>query len=395
MSRPPGYRLLPIVLALWPAIASAHDPSAWGGLFRSRDHGGTWIAATEGRFVSGALALAISPTDVNQVLLGTDSGLLRTLNGGRDWQTETPSVFAGPVFAVAFHADGVGGLASTGLGIFRTDDGVAWRSIGAPDGAFPVRAIVRGAGAGRAYLAGSQGLWRTDDWGHAWTDVVEGLPPAPVTAVLVRPGPPEAVLVVCGGRLWASRDGGGTWSERDRGLPAGAVEAIATDPGRLDRIWAAGADQVHRSDDGGATWHPIGAPLDETGAVIRGVAADADGHAIVLTTHRGIYRSVDDGRAWELSIDALPGHMEAGPLLRDLVDPRTLYAGFSLTPYDELRRMAVTGESLLARLDAASVAGGVAFLVLLVLSGVAAVRWLTRSRSSRLQAVPHVGDQPR
>src|SRR5216117_3095094 len=57
------------VVLLWSSAVSAHDPSAWGGLFRSRDHGATWVPANQRLFVGGALALAISPTDVNHLLL--------------------------------------------------------------------------------------------------------------------------------------------------------------------------------------------------------------------------------------------------------------------------------------------------------------------------------------
>jgi hypothetical protein len=63
-------------------------------------------------------------------------------------------------------------------------------------------------------------------------------------------------------------------------------------------------------------------------------------------------------------------------------------------PYDELRRMATTGEGLLARLDAISVAGGVVFLVMIGLGGVVAVRSLTRFRPARA-AVPRLGDRAR
>ena len=49
-------RLLPFALALLcSARAEAHDPSAWGGLFRSRDHGARWLPVNEGRFIGGAL----------------------------------------------------------------------------------------------------------------------------------------------------------------------------------------------------------------------------------------------------------------------------------------------------------------------------------------------------
>jgi photosystem II stability/assembly factor-like uncharacterized protein len=372
-----------IVLAAGPAVAYAHDPSAWGGLFRSRDHGGAWFAATEGRFVSGALSLAISPTDVNHLLLGTDSGLLRTLNGGRDWRTEAPGLLVGPVFAVAFDSDGLRALASTALGMFRTDDAIAWRQVPAPDGVVPARVILRPAGLGRAYLAGSSGLWATEDWGLTWSEVGTGLPEAPVLGLVSLPGPSPTVLLLCDGRLWASQDDGRTWVERGRGLPDGAVEAVATDPTRAERLWAAGADRVYRSDDAGRSWQPVGRPLPDSATSIRGLDAAGGGRDIVLTTHRGIYRSRDGGQAWELLIENLPGHLEAGPLLRDSLDPQTLYAGFSLTPYDELRRMATAGETPLGRLDALSIAGVVAFLVLLGTAGALGARWLSRQSRAR------------
>src|SRR5262245_62984080 len=99
-------RPLALILALLvPLSAEAHDPSAWGGLFRSRDHGARWLPVNEGRFIGGALGVAVSPTDPHHLLLATDSGLLRSRNGGRDWLAEAPAALVGGVFAAAFDAD--------------------------------------------------------------------------------------------------------------------------------------------------------------------------------------------------------------------------------------------------------------------------------------------------
>src|SRR5262249_42262153 len=94
-----------------PTQASGHDPSAYGGLFRSRDGGITWFPANPGRIVSGAIALAVCPVEPNHLLLATDSGLLRTRNAGLEWSQEAPALLVGPVFAVAFDADGGRALA--------------------------------------------------------------------------------------------------------------------------------------------------------------------------------------------------------------------------------------------------------------------------------------------
>ena len=82
--------LLSLLCLATPAVA--HDPSAWGGLFRSRDDGGSWLPVDADLFIGAALAVAVSPTDPNHLLYATDSRLMRSRNGGRDWNHEAPLV---------------------------------------------------------------------------------------------------------------------------------------------------------------------------------------------------------------------------------------------------------------------------------------------------------------
>src|SRR5262249_8109855 len=119
-------------ILLCPTPVRAHDPSAFGGLFRSRDGGVTWFPANAGRIISGAIALAVNPVDSNHLLLATDSGLLRSRNAGLDWSSEAPSVLVGAVFAVAFDRDGRRALASTDTALLRNDSGETWHAGTAP-----------------------------------------------------------------------------------------------------------------------------------------------------------------------------------------------------------------------------------------------------------------------
>ena len=120
-----------MLLAIWPATASAHDASSWGGLFRSRDGGVTWFQANQGRLVAGALAIAVDPTDPNHLLLGTDAGLLTSHNGGLDWQAAA-GLPGAAVLAVAFDDAGRRQLAATDAGVFTSEDGSLWRAAGVP-----------------------------------------------------------------------------------------------------------------------------------------------------------------------------------------------------------------------------------------------------------------------
>ena len=362
-------------ILITPAPVSAHDPSAYGGLFRSRDGGVTWVPANPGRIVSGAIALAVSPVEPNHLLLATDSGLLRSRNAGLEWSQESPSLLVGPVFAVAFDADGRRALASTATLLARSDDGQTWRDISAPPGSLPARSLVPN-GSGRVYLVGWQRLYASGDWGTSWRAIASPLPEAPITQIVVAHGTGR-LYAVAGGRLWSADDGASAWRPADAGLPQGRVNALSADPREQRRLWATADEQMFSTNDGAASWQPWGPPVPDAPTVVRGIALSVSGRDAVLTTDRGLYRS-GDGKRWEIPSDNLPGHLEAWPLVRDPTDPATLYAGFALVPYPELWRLAAEQTSALTRVAPMGLAGSIAFLVLVGLAGVAALRALRR-----------------
>jgi hypothetical protein len=188
---------------------------------------------------------------------------------------------------------------------------------------------------------------------------------------------------VIDGTVMASDDGGKEWRRRAEGLGDAPIDTVVPDRSVPGRVWAAGADRIRVSDDLGLTWRAVGQPLPAPGATVRGIAADPAATTLVVTTHRGMYRSEDGGQSWALEEGNLPVHIEAGPLARDPSDPATLYAVYSLMPYGEVWRTALEGGNLLARTDPVSLAGGLAFLLLLIIGGALLARWLARQRSAR------------
>ena len=132
------------------------------------------------------------------------------------------------------------------------------------------------------------------------------------------------------------------------------MTAFVAAPSRPGRVYAIAGGQIWERTDGARTW------------------------VVVLATDRGLYRTADGGGHWQLVADNLPAHLEAGALVRDPVDPATLYAGFALTPYPELWRRAAEGGTALDRVDVVSLAGGMVFLALMVLAVAAVIRRVRR-----------------
>lgn len=378
----PRWVLLFLVLCVsWTGVVHAHDPSAWGGAFRSRDYGGSWLSIDAGLYVGGAMALAVHPRDPHHLLYATDTRLLRSHNGGRDWQPELPEVLQGPVTAVAFTMDGAGAAASNAAGIYHLQAGRSWQPAQAPALAAPARQMVAGVRPGDILLAGAQGLYLSTDQGARFVRVGETeLPDAAVTGLLRRDGARPALLAVAAGRLWRARDHGEHWQQIGAGLPAGRLEAVA-EGGDGKTLWAVAADAVYVSHDAGDSWQARGAALPEANTTVRALSVSADARVLVLATHRGVLRSEDGAAHWLQTEGTLPVHLEAGLMLRDPHDAQTLYTGFALTPYSELYRRAQQGNNLLSRTDPVSLAGGAAFLALILLAGTWLARTLARGTS--------------
>jgi photosystem II stability/assembly factor-like uncharacterized protein len=372
---------LAAVMSLVAGSASAHDASAYGGVFRSRDFGAAWLNADVGMFLNAALVIAVDPRDSSHLMAGTDLGILSSHNAGRSWVPEGRDVIIGAVFALAFSADGKLAMCAAASGVFRRDqDG--WRRAEVPESAIPVRALVAGRANERFYLLGRSRLFASEDGGRTYA-LVPGLPQtSEMTALAVIPGSADILAAVIDGRAMISHDGGRTWRNAGFGGADAPVDTIATDATRPQRIWVAAGGRIMTSDDLGASWHSVGRSLPEARTRVRGIATNTDARVLVVSSDRGIYRSEDGGETWTQKEDNLPTHIEAGPLARDPNDAAVIYAVFSVMPYAEVWRMAIEGENLLARIEPISLAGGISFLVLVLIGGGLAVRHLSRRRAT-------------
>ena len=201
------------VLSLLTGSASPHDASSYGGVFRSRDLGATWLNADVGLFLNAALIIAIDPRDSSHLLAGTDLGILSSHNAGavgcrrratsssarylRSPSRRTASWPCARQPAACFVATGTVGGAS------RLRSRHSRRTRWSPGRPTIVSICLDGAGCSRARTAAA-----------ALRPCRDCLTASDMTALVAIPGSSDILAAVIDGRAMISHDGGRILAQR-------------------------------------------------------------------------------------------------------------------------------------------------------------------------------------
>ncbi|HEV7133661.1 MAG TPA: hypothetical protein VGN27_08035 [Gaiellaceae bacterium] len=309
----------------WPVYHAVYDrtsgaiyaaaASEWHGsaVWRSSDLGETWSHSSEGLAydeASGKKLSKVSSLGVStdgRVLAGVEMpGIFQSRDAGSTW--ELVSTLAGEPGSEEWDDPGSqppGHLGISmlmpdrddakrfwavvqGVGAYETtDDGATWtprnRGLRADwprpheEVGFCVHKLVRSpADADRMYQQNHVGMHRSDDAGHSWTEITEGLPTEFGFAAAAHPHDRDAFYVVPldpgHGRtmpdghaaVWRTRDAGSSWQRLDKGLPSSDAHVGVLRHGMaIDSYDSPGlyfgtsTGQVFASNDEGDTWSEI------------------------------------------------------------------------------------------------------------------------------------------
>jgi hypothetical protein len=142
------------------------------------------------------------------------------------------------------------------------------------------------------------------------------------------PHGPSRLLVGTNDGLFRSEDGGRTWADVVLPVPAEQVGAIAFDPARAGVVYVAFRSAgVWRSADGGWVWEDVALPFKpHEGVDVAGLALTADG-GLVAATPGGVWRRAGEAGPWTFAAAApRKAEGEAGKtrvqLMYDLHDGR-------------------------------------------------------------------------
>src|SRR5437763_4855234 len=146
------------------------------------------------------------------------------------------------------------------------------------------------------------------------------------------------------GGVWKSTDGGTRYKPVFDQQPVQSVGAIAIDPKNARNIWVGTGeswtrnsvsigDGIYKSTDGGDTWNNVGLPKSERIARILvspqssdTVFAAVPGNLWSDSPDRGLYKTTDGGKTWNLILKGANPSTGASWVAMDPNDPNVLFA---------------------------------------------------------------------
>lgn len=304
-------------------------------LFESTNGGDQWnqigteISTEVGDFVRH---VAIDPRTPGRLFVGTSlGGIYLSTDGGATWtqgdldhqQTEVSDFCFGPVGTrTVYFVDSLDG------GVFRSDDGLSWRSSSRGLAAVRVESFTLDETTSTLYAAANNGVHRRPrDPGHGegW-ELLPGSRREGQCCFEVLVDPQNSQRLYASGRsgVIRSTDGGENWTSLDVGasLPFKA-EAFVMDPESPNTLYLGVSAGVWKTTNQGESWSF--APLPEQVQVLVIDPFDPD-HLLAATTF-STYQSFDEGKTWTLLGNA-PGSFPKAIVFDPLV-PNGLYGATS------------------------------------------------------------------
>ncbi|MEM9597282.1 MAG: hypothetical protein AAGD06_23645 [Acidobacteriota bacterium] len=246
-----------------------------GESFFTDNGGATWRRLPLGR--TGGDVVVV-PTQPRQVLIGSENGWYRSVDGGASWQLQEAAAAgrqhavevisvdpSNPSRIVVAGRDQEEGSPFGTLSAhwWSEDGGATWRRGESIEAAFLEDVARDPFDPSTVLLAGSSGVVRATDGGATVVPLMGDLPFVPfVWALAFDSQQPGLVLASSGNELYRSRNGGETWSLLPIEPPFSFLSELKSDSRTRGGFWASSNEGLWYSSDAGDSWSLASPSLD-------------------------------------------------------------------------------------------------------------------------------------
>jgi photosystem II stability/assembly factor-like uncharacterized protein len=307
-----------------------------GTLFLSNDGGGQWQ-----RWVHFYLSddyvldhILVDPRDSNRIYVaawnvqnqpGTAGGLFRSRDGGGSWE-EMPALHDKPVHALAMAPSNPGILVAGALdGVFRSrDGGGTWIRI-SPAGEFgQVHSVAIDPRNPDVIYAGTFHLpWKTEDGGVHWHRISAGMSSdSDIFSFTIDPADPAVVYASACSGVYKSENGGELFHKMDIPYSARRARMVRQDPANPSVVYAGTTEGLWKSTDAGASWQRASGPE----LIVNDVLLDRQQpqRVVLATDYHGVLISQDAAATFAPSNRGF-SHRYVTAVVPDRSDPQILY----------------------------------------------------------------------
>ena len=166
---------------------------------KTTDGGTSWTRDTLATTYSMTYALAVDPTNSNNVYAGGQPGIYRTTDGGNIWSLVSTGL-SGTVYDIKFDPSNTAIMyAATSSNVYKSvNSGVNWSSCGC---AAANAVLVNPGNVNEIYAGTNSGVYKSTNAGSSWAQMNTGLYNTTVTSLGIYPD----------NYLYAGTDGGGMY----------------------------------------------------------------------------------------------------------------------------------------------------------------------------------------
>ena len=257
--------------------------------------------------------IAINPLRPNFIYIATNSGILKTRNGGETWESITKGLGSTRIISLAIHPTLTATLFAGTMGdsVYRSlDGGQLWGIInaGMKEHVSVVNSLVFHPEDPDIFYAGTTvGVYKSTNGGLMWEELSnKGLDSLYIVPLILDLLNPNSIYVGTSGGVYHSPNGGQTWKLLSKGLFEEVVEtglalginSLVQDPKSPATFYAGSTRGGFKTNNSGESWELIGGGLGER-FIATIVLIKNNPRILYAGTSKGVLKSTDSGETWK------------------------------------------------------------------------------------------------